>query len=84
MYNVNNINNLLLIEQCFWFFFLNFFFSDYTALFQNLGTLKGPASIQLTYVNDIIAEALRFKRKKLVNKLEEFRKSYMRIPTAAR
>jgi len=57
---------------------------NYTALFNGLGTLKGPASIQLTYVNDIIAEALRFKRQKLVNKLEEFRKTYMRIPTAAR
>ncbi|CAI6367501.1 unnamed protein product [Macrosiphum euphorbiae] len=57
---------------------------NYTALFHFLSTLKGPASIQLTYVNDIIAEALRFKRKKLVNKLEEFRKSYMRIPAAAR
>lgn len=60
------------------------FFSDYTELFHCLGTLKGPASIQLTYVNDIIAEALRFKRRKLVNKLEEFRKSYMRISATAR
>jgi len=74
--------SVLLIKQCFCFF--KFFFSDYTALFHCLSTLKGPASIQLTYVNDIIAEALRFKRKKLVNKLEEFRKSYMRIPAAAR
>jgi len=74
--------SFLLIKQCFCFF--TFFFSDYTALFHCLSTLKGPASIQLTYVNDIIAEALRFKRKKLVNKLEEFRKSYMRIPAAAR
>lgn len=81
MYNQSN-KSFFINKSMFLVFYI--YFSDYTALFHCLGTLKGPASIQLTYVNDIIAEALRFKRKKLVNKLEEFRKSYMRIPTAAR
>ncbi|XKL62741.1 hypothetical protein PGB90_002574 [Kerria lacca] len=48
------------------------FGKNYTKLFEYLNSLKGPLDMQMQVINDTIEESLRFKRKNLVNLLQDF------------
>lgn len=46
---------------------------DYDAIFQHLEEVRGSVDIRDSFVSDIIKEAGKFRRKKLVQELETWR-----------
>ena len=51
---------------------------DYDTIFQHLEEIRGSPDIRDAFVSDVIKEAGKFKRKKLVHELEEWRRSLVR------
>ena len=49
-----------------------FYFSDYDVIFNQLSQVQGTADAKCQFIQDITKEALRFKKKILVEKLEKF------------
>ena len=47
-------------------------FSDFTLVFEHLGNVKGTVEVKRSFLNDIIREAGRFKRKQLVEQLKDW------------
>ena len=45
---------------------------DFEVIFQHLDNVKGSISIRKDFVKDIVKEAKRFKKKPLIEKLEEW------------
>ena len=48
------------------------FYVDFEVIFQHLDNVKGSISIRKNFVMDIVKEAKRFKKKPLIEKLEEW------------
>ena len=48
------------------------FLTDYDVLFQLLEGVKGSVEVRRAFVQDIVAEATKFKRKPLIQQLEEW------------
>ena len=51
------------------------FVSGYDALFEHMNKVQGSFEIKHAFVRDIIHEASRFKKKVLIDLLEQFEKS---------
>lgn len=51
---------------------------NFTQLFTQLNMVQGPLDVRIQVVRDVIHEALRFKRKFLVQLLEDFEQSLLR------
>ena len=52
--------------------FLSWLPTDYDALFQLLELVKGSVEVRRAFVQDIVSEATKFKRKPLIQRLEEW------------
>ena len=52
--------------------FYIYFTSDFEVIFQHLDNVKGSITIRKNFVMDIVKEAKRFKKKPLIEKLEEW------------
>ena len=52
--------------------FLSWFPTDYDMLFQLLELVKGSVEVRRAFVQDIVSEATKFKRKPLIQRLEEW------------
>ena len=46
--------------------------SDFTLVFEHLGSVKGSVEARRSFLNDIIREAGRFKRRQLVEQLKDW------------
>lgn len=53
-------------------------FTDYDKLFDHLKTLEGSMDTKCLFLRDIISEALRFKKKILVQLLQNFEQSLVK------
>ena len=58
---------------CVFFFVFLLFFVGYDAIFQHLENVRGSMETKDAFACDIIKEAGKFKKKKLVQELEEWR-----------
>jgi hypothetical protein len=56
---------------------------DYEVIFQHLESVRGSNEVRKLFVVDIIKEATKFKKKKLVQTLEEWRTSLKMAPVKA-
>ncbi|CAH1782053.1 unnamed protein product [Owenia fusiformis] len=52
---------------------------DYSAIFQNLDSLKGSIDMKCLVIREVINQAIRFKRRRLVEELDEFESSLVRL-----
>jgi hypothetical protein len=57
-----------------------FCFSDFTHVFEHLGSVKGTVEVRRSFLNDIIREAGRFKRKQLVEQLKDWGEKTLNKP----
>lgn len=60
-------------------FFLSFISLDYDNLFHQLNSVQGNMELKCAFVKDIIHEAGRFKKKVLIQMLEQFQTSLMQM-----
>lgn len=52
--------------------FLSFLSPDYDAIFQHLEAVRGSVEIRRGFVRDVMKEAGKFKRKQLIQQLEDW------------
>lgn len=56
-----------------------FFLADYDNLFHHLNSVQGNVELKCAFVRDVIREAGRFKKKVLIQMLEQFQTSLMQV-----
>lgn len=62
-------------------YFTSIFFvvADYDNLFHHLNSVQGNVELKCAFVRDVIREAGRFKKKVLIQMLEQFQTSLMQV-----